>query len=331
MIRILQVGFGPLGIQTARYISQKSTVKTVAVVDTNPVLFEISLSEISVELSHDITIKGSVAAALESLDEKPDIALVTTVSSLKDFIPQIEELAVFGLPVISTCEELSYPWNLQPDLSNRLDKLCKKHSIACLGTGVNPGFLMDYLPMVLSTVCRDVKSISITRVQDATSRRVPFQQKIGAGLTIEQFEEKKNRGVLRHVGLQESLYFLAAGLNVSMDKVTEELQPVVADKIINNNNTQIQIGDVRGVEQLAQGFINGEVFITMYFKAAVGEPRSYDQITIEGTPSFSNLIEGGINGDIATCSIAINCIKSVLKAVPGLHTMADIAVSGQLC
>jgi 4-hydroxy-tetrahydrodipicolinate reductase len=116
-----------------------------------------------------------------------------------------------------------------------------------------------------------------------------------------------------------------------MDKVTEELQPVVADKIINNNNTQIQIGDVRGVEQLAQGFINGEVFITMYFKAAVGEPRSYDQITIEGTPSFSNLIEGGINGDIATCSIAINCIKSVLKAVPGLHTMADIAVPGQLC
>jgi hypothetical protein len=327
---ILQIGFGPLGIQTAKFISKKTTVKTIAVVDINEGLTGKFLNEISNELSSEVCIYNSVKNALESLAVKPDIAIITTVSSLERLIPQVEEVAKFGIPVISTCEELSYPWKLQPELSKELDSICKKHNIACLGTGVNPGFLMDYLPSVLSSVCKDLEQITVERIQDATPRRIPFQQKIGAGLNLEAFKAKEKEGTLRHVGLQESIYLLANSIGVNLDKVTESLEPVIADKAVSSDAINVKKGDARGVEQIGYGYQNGVCKIKMHFKAAIGEQRSFDKITIKGNPSFTSEIDGGVNGDIATCAIAINSIKSVLKAPSGLHTMTDIAAPGYI-
>ncbi len=330
MITILQIGFGPLGVQTAKYIAQKSTIQTSAVVDINTDKIGKILQSIDKELPENVSVFGSVKEAINQLSEKPDVAIITTVSSLEKLIPQIEEVAKFGIPVISTCEELSYPWQLQPELSKKLDDLCKEHNIACLGTGVNPGFLMDYLPSVMSSVCKDIEQVTIERIQDATPRRIPFQQKIGAGLDLEAFKEKELEGTLRHVGLQESIYLLADSLGVKLDRVTEDLQPVISEKNIQTKDIHIKKGDARGVEQIGYGYQNGACKIKMHFKAAIGEPRSFDKITIKGTPSFSSEIDGGINGDIATCAITINCINSILKSPSGLQTMADIGVPGYI-
>ncbi len=328
MINVLQIGFGPLGIQIGKYISQKETVKTVAVVDVNPDLKGASLQSIDAELSSDISISESVKETLSKLKEKPQIAIITTVSSLEKLIPQVKEVAEFGIPVISTCEELSYPWKLQPQLSKELDAICKKHQITCLGTGINPGFLMDYLPSVFSSVCKNIEHVSVERIQDATPRRIPFQKKIGAGLNVNAFKAKEATGTLRHVGLQESVYLLANSLGLDLDIVSESLNPVIADKEVSSLAITVKEGDARGVEQISHGYVNGECKISMHFKAAIGEPRSYDKITIKGTPNFTSIIEGGLNGDITTCAIVINCIQSVLKAPAGLRTMADIGVPG---
>lgn len=328
MINVLQIGFGPLGIQTAKFLAQKKQLKTVAVVDINPKLNGKSLQELHSDLSNDVHIFGSLKIALENIECKPDVAIITTVSSLQKLIPQINEVAQYGIPVISTCEELSYPWDLQPELSTQLDALCKEHGIACLGTGVNPGFLMDYLPSVLSSVCQDIQHITVERIQDATPRRIPFQQKIGAGLSLEAFKEKEQQGTLRHVGLQESIYLVANSLGIVLDKVTEDLQPVIAADDIATESIQIKKGDARGVEQIGYGYQNDVCKIKMHFRAAIGEKRSFDKITIKGTPSFTSEIDGGVNGDIATCAIAINSVKSILKAPSGLLTMADIGVPG---
>ena len=328
MISALQIGFGPLGIQIAKYIAQKETVKTVGVVDINPSFAGKKLSDISSELSNEVSIYPSVKEAINQLQEKPDVAIITTVSSLDKLIPQVEEVALFGVPVVSTCEELSYPWILQPELSKQLDAICKTNNIACLGTGVNPGFLMDYLPSVLTSISKEVNHVLVERIQDATPRRVPFQKKIGAGLTIEAFRKKEATGTLRHVGLKESVYLLANAIGVVLDEVTESLDPVIARANVASKHVQVKKGEARGVEQIAHGYVNGECKIKMHFKAAIGEPRSYDKVTIKGVPNFSSEIEGGINGDIATCAITINSIKSVLKAPGGLLTMSDIAVPG---
>ncbi len=330
MIHILQIGFGPLGVQTAKYITQKSTVKTVVAVDINPSLKGKKLADLDKDLSDEVVIYPSVKKAVKSLKMKPDVAIITTVSSLEKLIPQVKEVAEYGIPVISTCEELSYPWKLQPKLSKKLNDICNKYNIACLGTGVNPGFLMDYLPSVLTSISKEIEHIRVERVQDATPRRIPFQQKIGAGLSIEAFRKKEATGTLRHVGLQESVYLLANSIGLELDKVTESLDPVIAENEVTSNTIQVKKGEARGVEQIAHGYVNRECKIEMYFKAAIGEPKSYDKVTIKGVPNFSSEIEGGINGDIATCAITINCINSILKAPAGLQTMATIAVPGYI-
>lgn len=330
MKNVLQIGFGPLGIQTAKFIAEKSNVKTVAVVDINEDLKGKSLNDVSDELSKETFIYSSVKETIDQLESKPDVAIITTVSSLAKLISQVEEVAQFGIPVISTCEELSYPWDLQPELSKKLDAICKKHNIACLGTGVNPGFLMDYLPSVMSSVCKSIELITVERVQDATPRRIPFQKKIGAGLSLEAFKKKELEGTLRHVGLQESVYLLANSIGLKLDSVTESLEPVIAEKVVSSEAISVKKGDARGVEQIAHGYINGTCKVKMHFKAAIGEERSFDKITIKGTPSFSSEIDGGVNGDIATCAITINCINSILKAPAGLHTMSDIGVPGYI-
>ena len=330
MINVLQIGFGPLGVQIAKYISKKKSVRTVAVVDIDPSFHQKTLKDFDNDLSDSVKIANSIDEAIGDLTNPPDIAIITTVSSLERLIPQVEEVAKYGIPVISTCEELSYPWETQPLASKKLDKICKENNIACLGTGVNPGFLMDYLPSVMTSVCKDVEQITVERIQDATPRRIPFQRKIGAGLNIEAFKAKEKEGTLRHVGLPESLHLLANSVGFKLDKVTEELEPVISEELIETEAMKIEKGNARGVEQIAYGYINGDCKIKMRFKAAIGEPKSFDRIYIKGTPSFSSEIDGGVNGDIATCAIAINSIKSVLKAQPGLHTMADISVPGYI-
>lgn len=330
MIHVIQIGLGPLGQQIAKYIASKNEIVTVAAVDTNPYLEGKDFGVLIGEGATGVLVDHSVHAAIQKLRQKPDAAIITTVSSIRKLESQIEEMAKQGIPIVSTCEKLSYPWEENPESSKKIDEICKKHKVACLGTGVNPGFLMDYLPSVMSSVCKEIESITVERFQDATPRRIPFQKKIGAGLDLQAFKAKVETGTLRHVGLKESVYFLAGSLGFQLDEVIEELNPVIADKHINNGVMEIKEGDALGVEQISHGYINGESKIKMHFKAAIGEPRSFDRITIKGVPSFTSEIDMGVNGDIATCAITINSVKSILKASPGLHTMSTVAVPGYL-
>lgn len=330
MITVLQIGLGPLGQQIGRYISEKESICTVAAVDIDKQLEGTDFGKLMNGESSNVLVENSVENAVQKLKAKPDVAIIATVSSVKKLESQIEEVAKQGIPIVSTCEELSFPWEENPESSKTIDAICKKHNIACLGTGVNPGFLMDYLPSVLSSVCKNIDSILVERIQDATPRRIPFQKKIGAGLDLNSFKAKEAEGTLRHVGLKESVYFLAESIGLHLDKVTEDLTPVVAENDLKTPSMEIQKGDARGVQQISHGYQNGTCKIEMHFKAAVGEPRSYDRITVKGVPSFTSEIDTGINGDIATCAITINAVKSILRAAPGLHTMATIGVPGYL-
>ncbi len=328
MTTVVQIGVGTLGIQIGKYIADKEQVKTVAAVDLNPDLKGKDFGELIQIGSSGVLIDDTIDSALAKLETKPDVAVITTVSSIKKLVSQIEEAAKLGLPIISTCEELSHPWEENPEAGKQIDDICKKYNVACLGTGVNPGFLMDYLPSVTTSICKEIKSITVERVQDATPRRVPFQKKIGAGLDLNAFHAKEKEGTLRHVGLKESVYFLASSIGLKLDKVTDDLHPVIAEEDVSIPSMDIKKGYARGVEQISHGYVGDKLKITMYFKAAIGEPKSFDKITVNGTPSFTSEIDGGINGDIATCAITINSIKSVLSAQPGLQTMATVSVPG---
>jgi 4-hydroxy-tetrahydrodipicolinate reductase len=321
MTRILQVGLGPLGQKTVQFAVARG-FKIVAAVDNSKDLVGRDVGEVCGLKKLGVLIAPTVKEALKK--KKADIAVVTTVSSLARLEGIVLDIAKEKLSIVSTCEELSFPWKSQSARAKKLDKICKKYKISLLGTGVNPGFLMDFLPTVLTGVSKSIEKIEVTRVQNASVRRIPFQQKIGAALTVEEFKKKQKAGTLRHVGLPESVDFIAARMGWKLTKKTESLEPVIAEQEITAGYKPIEPGMACGVEQIGRGYVGKKEVITLHFRAAVGEPKSYDTIRISGEPNIISTIDGGVNGDVATCAITLNAIHSVLLAKPGLVTMSDI-------
>ncbi len=323
-IRILQVGLGPLGIKTAQFIAQRKGLVTVAAVDKNPDIVGKDLGQFTgVSAFNGIKIFSDAAEAVRL--SKPDVAVITTVSDMARITPQVMEIIELGLPIVSTCEELSFPWDESPELAAKVDEAAKVKGVAVLGTGVNPGYLMDSLPTFLTAVCQDVKTVNVNRYQNAQFRRIPFQKKIGAGLTLAEFDKKKADGSLRHVGLTESIQLIANRMGWKLDKTEDIISPVIAQNKVVTDAMTIPAGNATGVRQVGNGYVNGEVKIKLVFQATVGEPESYDEVVIDGTPNIHSKIAGGVNGDVATCAITLNAIPQVLRSTAGLKTMVDIA------
>jgi len=320
-IKMIQMGLGPIGNKTTRYLVERSNFKIVGAIDADPQKLGKDIGTMAGLSPVGVTVTDDVESLLSKNDV--DIVVLTTTSSLEKIQPQIMKLLAFKVNIVSTCEELSYPWLTNPEIAEEIDMAAKEKNVSVLATGVNPGFLMDFLPLIMTGVCRDVKKITVERIQDATPRRIPFQKKIGAGLTIEQFHKKVQEGTLRHVGLTESINMIASKMGWKLDKTEDIISPVIATKTITTENMTLVPGDVAGVQQIGRGIVNGEIVITMVFRAAIGEPESKDRILIKGTPDIDSTVKGGVNGDIATCAIIVNSIPVVVAARPGLRTMAD--------
>jgi len=324
MINILQIGLGPLGIKTHQYIAEKKSMQTVAAVDINPALHGKDLGTLANLRENKIPISNSIAA-VPNLDQV-DVVVLTTSSSIASIGPQIQEILEYKLPIVTTCEELSYPWKQDAAVSRAIDEKAKEKNVAVVATGVNPGFLMDTLPTMLTGVCKSVEHVQVRRIQDAQTRRIPFQKKIGAGLSLDQFEEKKQNQTLRHVGLTESMQFIADALDWKIDSTEDVISPIVAEENINTEAMTINKGEAMGVRQIGRATFQGKERIKLVFEAAVGTGVSYDEVKITGQPNIHSRIEGGVHGDIATCSIVLNTIPSILNASPGLKTMKDISL-----
>jgi len=251
-IKVVQIGLGPLGQKVLKCIYKRKGIRLVAAVDK-------AIDKIGKDLGEVCNIGKKIGIKVEEdifiKKEKPDIAIITTVSKMKDIVPQIEELVNYGINVISSCEELTFPWRTFPELSKKLDESAKKNNVIVLGTGVNPGFLMDFLPVAVTGVCENVEEIKIYRYQDSSIRRVPFQKKIGVGLTIDEFEKRKKSGVLRHVGLTESMHMIAAALSWELDKTEDIISPVIAERDFVTASYSIKAGMVLGIRQIGKGYI----------------------------------------------------------------------------
>jgi len=322
MINTVHIGIGPLGQKVLRYAVERGCFNIVGAVDPDPEKAGKDLGRLCGIGPLGVTVRDNLADAIKG--KSVDVALVTTVSSIVVLESQVAKLADARLNIVSTCEELFFPWKTNPQIAGRIDEICRRNGVACVGTGVNPGYLMDLLPTVLSGLCQSVKKVEVWRVQDASVRRIPFQQKIGAGLTLEQFEAKRKAGTLRHVGLTESMDFIAERLGWKLDKSTESLEPIIAESRIDTGYKPISKGMACGIQQVGRGFVGNKEVITLNFRAAVGEPESYDQVHIDGEPEIKSRIAGGVNGDIATCAITLNAVRSILQAGTGLKTMAQI-------
>jgi hypothetical protein len=324
-IKTLHIGLGPIGAGVVRQVASRKGFRIVGAVDIDPAKIGQDLGDVcGAGRKLRVKVTGDIAKTIRAT--KPDVAVLCTSSSLKRVVPEFEAVLKLKVPIVSTTEELAYPVRGNAAAAKKIDALAKRARVAVLGTGVNPGFTMDALPIALTGVCEDVSGIEVARVQDASIRRLPFQQKIGAGLTREQFMQKVNGGSVRHVGLAESITMIADAMGWKLDKVTDEIEPKVAEKEVSSQFITVQPGQVCGIVQDGVGYRKGTPIIKLHMEAYLGAPESFDAVRIIGKPPLSMMIAGGVHGDIATASITVNSIPKVLEAAPGLRTMRDMAL-----
>jgi 4-hydroxy-tetrahydrodipicolinate reductase len=322
-IRVMQVGLGPIGAAVARQLAVRSGFRIVAAVDIDANKIGRDMGDVA-ELGRRLRVKVSGDLRKTAKAAKPDVAVLCTSSSLKRVMPQLEELLKLRLPVVSTTEELAYPAPHNRRLAKQLDAMARKAKVAVLGTGVNPGFTMDALPIALTSVCEQVNRIEVRRVQDARIRRLPFQQKIGAGLTREQFEQQVEAGSVRHVGFTESLHMIADAMGWTLTRVTDQVRPWIAEEEVCSELLAVDPGYVTGLSQEGIGYVGEEAKILLQLDAYLGAPESFDSVLIDGSPRIYSKVQGGIHGDIATASMTVNSIPQVITAAPGLRTMRDM-------
>ena len=323
-IRVIQYGLGPIGSAVARHITERPTLQLLGGVDIDPNKAGKDMGEV-IGLSKPLGFRVAKTLA-EALAAAPADVVVHTTSSYFDlFEKQIAEILNAGLDVVSTAEELSFPWLAHPAEAARIDEIAKKAGKTALGTGVNPGFLMDSLPLNLTAICQRVDRIDVTRSQNASVRRGPFQAKIGSGMSVEQFRNKVDTGRMGHVGLPESMGMVFSTLGKELTRYEDSIEPVVADSLIKTDFFTVQPGQVRGLKQVARGFTAAGEFMTLTFIAALEEPVDQDTIKISGVPNLEVTLKG-TNGDLATVAIAVNAIKRVKEASPGLATMPNLPI-----
>ena len=325
MIRVLVYGLGPIGLMVARQLAARDGFRIVGAVDVDPAKVGRDVGEIA-DLPRPLRVKVDPDARRALRKSRPDVVVLCTASSVRAVMPQLEGILKAKIPIVTTTEELSYPVKRNLPLARRIDALARKAKVAVLSTGVNPGFVMDALPITLTVACERIESISVNRVQDARSRRLPFQQKIGAGLSREQFAREVEGGSIRHVGLAESISMIAAALGWQLDRIADTVKPKIADATVASEFFAVDPGYVSGIIQDGFGYRHGTPVITMHMEAYLGAPEPYDEVKVSGVPNLTLRIPGGVPGDVATASIVVNSIPKVLAATPGLKTMRDLPV-----
>ena len=322
---LFQVGLGPLGKRVMADALRRASFSIGGAVDPAAELAGKPLSAL-VPGAPDVAVSKGIEGLVQNGSKC--CAIVTTRSDLTACADTLRELLGRGISVVSSCEELSWPWLRHPQLAEELARLARENGARVLGTGVNPGFVMDALPVALGTACHEVRSVLCERVQDAAQRRLPFQQKIGATLDPETFAQRARAGSLRHVGLGESLHLVAHCLGWRIARWEEQLEPVLAETEVSSGLGPVAPGRARGVRQVARGESEDGRTIELVFHAAVGEPEPRDRVVLGGDPEVELILPGGLHGDVATSALLLNSVGPLLEQPPGLSVMGRMPLAG---
>ncbi len=322
-IRAVQYGVGPIGAAILRLMREKQAIKIVGAIDTDPAKAGRDLGELvgAADAPWGVVVS---AEAGKVLAESADVVIHSTSSLLSEVADQLLECLAAESCVISTCEELAYPYRKYPELAAKLDAEAKSWGVALVGTGVNPGFVMDKLVLTLAAVAQRVEAAKAIRIVDASKRRLPLQKKIGAGMSLEEFKEKVAAGLIKHHGLPESVAMVSDALGLGVEEIAETIEPVVARERVETEFLAVEPGQAAGVHQIARGFAGGQENVYLELQMYVGAKESSDTVELTGEPNLRMTIPGGTHGDIATAAVVVNSIPAILDAPAGLRTSRDL-------
>jgi 4-hydroxy-tetrahydrodipicolinate reductase len=318
-VKVVLYGIGAIGSEVAKFALTRPWLKIVGAVDSDPAKIGSDLgSVLTLDRPLGIEVSSDPTSLFQRVDA--DVVLLTTGSFLPAIYDQLETIARAGLDVVTSAEELAFPTLQSAGLAEKLDGLAKEKSITIKAAGVNPGFVMDSLIVFLAASSIDIEHVSVKRIVDCSLRRKQLQLKVGAGLSVEQFKARLGKQFFGHAGLMESAALVADGLGMIPDRITQTVEPVIAQQMCQTEHVTVKRGDVSGMQQIARCFRNGNECVKLEVLFYIGAPEPKDQILIKGRPDIDLTIKDGIAGDQATVAILINSILPTLEAKQGLLT-----------
>lgn len=320
-IPVAIMGLGILGREIARAALASPELAVVAAVDSASTLVGKTLSELVPGAPKSLRIEGDAARVLANL--RGGVLLHAIGSRFEAIYPQLEAAARCGIHVVSTCEELAFPWLHYEDKADALDHLAKSRGACILGAGVNPGFVLDRLVATAGAACGQVRSVHAVRVVDASLRREALQRRIGMGLSEDEFARRADAGELGHVGLEESAALCALGLGLDCDEFEEDVEALIAEED-SGGAVPVEKGQVAGIYQRARGFLEGRQVVDLELTIAAGVEESYDLIELDAEPKVRLKVEGGYPGEVATAWSVVNAAPRMLAAEPGLLTVLEL-------
>ncbi len=331
-VKVAIWGFGAMGSGMARMLLTKNGVDIIGVCDMHPERAGRSIFEVlGVERGdrEEIIIKANIDDVLT--EKCCDVCLCATDSFTKNAFPRLKHVLEKKINVISTAEEMSYPQAKNPDLAAELNKLAKENDVTILGTGINPGLIMDLLVVCLTGCMTDVTHIEAKRVNSLSPFGPAVMEEQGVGMKVEDFMAGVTSGKLAgHVGFIESVNMIANALGWSVNKFEQQMAPIVTSVDRKSPYGFAAAGDVAGVNMTGQGYVNDELMIDMIHPQQI-EPEmegthTGDYITIKGTPEVNMSIKPEVDGGLGTIAMVVNMIPHVINARAGLKTMIDLPV-----
>jgi 2,4-diaminopentanoate dehydrogenase len=316
-IRVIFYGIGAIGCEVARFGLSRPWLEVVGAIDSDPAKIGRDLGAVlGLEKNLGIEVSGDSAALFERV--QADVVVLTTGSFLPTIYDQLEAAVRARLNVVTSAEELAFPTLQSARLAEQLDRMAKEKGVTIKGTGINPGFVMDSLIVFLATASADIQHVSARRVVDCSRRRKQLQMKVGAGLSVEQFNAAFGKTVFGHLGLMESAALVADGIGMTPDRITQSIAPVLAEEPFQSEHVKVKAGDVSGMRQVARCLSKGKECVNLEVLFSLGAPQPRDHILIKGMTDIDVTIDQGIAGDQATVAILINAIAPTLEAKPGL-------------
>jgi 4-hydroxy-tetrahydrodipicolinate reductase len=316
----------------ARMLLTKQGVDIVGVCDMHPQRMGRSIYEVlGVDRGArpEVIITGEIDKVLD--EGCADICLVATDSYTEKAFPKLKLILEKKINVISTAEEMSYPQAQNPELAEELDRIARENGVTVLGTGINPGMIMDLLVVCLTGCMTDVTHIEAKRVNSLSPFGPAVMEEQGVGITVQEFEKGVKEGSLAgHVGFAESIRMIGDAIGWEVEKFDQQMKPIVTTVDRKSPYGFAAAGNVAGVNMTGQGYVGGEVKIDMIHPQQI-EPEmegtsTGDYITIKGTPEVNMANKPEVEGGLGTIAMCVNMIPQVINAEPGLKTMVDLPV-----
>ena len=309
MAKVVLCGLGAIGAEILKYLLERHH-EVLGVVDNDPSKAGRSVAELT-GLPLGINVLPSIRAAQLG---GADVAVFSTKSKIADIGSEIIYAASSGLDVVTTSEEMAYPERAGAEIAREIDALAKEKGVTVVGVGVNPGFVMDWVPAVVASASKNPASIHVVRSVDVSRRRRQLQTKTGVGMTKAKFEKDVAAGILGHIGLLESAHLIALSLGRELQEVRYGVFPVLGSEDF-----------VMGVRQFVEGQA-GSCQIRLDLEMSMTS-ADFDVVEVKGEPSIKLRFEKGVFGDSATVALTVHAVERVGRARPGLITTLDLPLS----